>query len=609
MKNRLQKWGAVLVIFLTFAAYYPAMQGEFIWDDDEYVTDNETLRTLEGLKRIWFELGAVVQYYPMVFTSYWAEYHLWELHPLGYHFDNVALHSLNSILLWRVLAQLSVPGAWFAAALFALHPIQVESVAWITERKNTLSGFFYLCSLWVYLRFSGLGAVGSLKQNGAAVPRRWALYVLSWFFFMLALWSKTVTSSLPAVILLLHWWKQNRVGWKNVLLMYPYFVAGLGMAFVTMWMERHAGALGKEWDFSFAERFLIAGRALWFYAGKLVWPVDLTFSYPRWSIDPQAWQQYLFPFAFLVVLAALWAWRKRLGKGALTAALFFAGTLLPALGFVDVYPMRFSFVADHFQYLASAGLLALFAAAWRKGSVRLARSLSWTGWRASFFEMAAPLLLLSILGILTWKQSHIYKDAETLWRDTLAKNPSSWMAHNNLGGILASRGEREEGIRLFIYALKLKPDYLEARYNLGLTLAERGKHKEALIHYSEALRLHPAVAEIHFSMGVSRLALGELNQAVQSFRRALDFNPDYSQARVNLGYALASLGRYEEAVPHYYEALRLDPASADAHNNLGIALFNMGRQEEAVSHFVEALRLQPDHENARRNLEAASRNR
>ena len=431
-------WQGGLIVLLVFLAYLPALHGGFIWDDDFYVTNNPTLHDLGGLQRIWFKVGAVPQYYPMVHTTFWLEYHLWGLNPVGYHLINVLLHATAAILLWQVLLHLQIPGAWLAAVLFALHPVCVESVAWITERKNVLSAVFYFAAALAYLRFV------ALEEPGGPNRLRWYWYLGALVLFMAALLSKTVTCSLPAALLLVCWWKKGRVQRGDILPLLPFFVLGVGLGLMTAWIEKyHVGAQGAEWSLTFGERCLIAGRALWFYAGKLVWPVHLTFIYPRWKIEPEVWWQWLFPIAAVGVVAGLWLARRRIGKGPLVAVLFFAGTLGPALGFVNVYPMRYSFVADHFQYLASVGLITLCAA----GLARIPRII--------------PATLVVLLGALTWQQAGIYRNLETLWRDTLAKNPDCWMAHNNLGHLLSNQGRIDEAMEHYHKAIQINPNHYE----------------------------------------------------------------------------------------------------------------------------------------------------
>ncbi len=348
--------GAGALVALTVLAYLPALRGGFIWDDDLHVTQNQLLRTWQGLVDIWLTPGAILQYYPLTHTSWWVQYHLWGLAPLGYHLVNVLLHGSSAAVLWRVLRRLAVPGAWMAAAVFALHPVQVESVAWVTELKNVQSGFFYLLALLGYLRW------GLADDAEPAGGRR--IYALSFLSFACAVLSKSVTCTLPAAVALILWWKRGRLAPGQVVALVPLAAVSVAAGVLTAWWERHyVGAAGEDWALSLPERCLVAGRALWFYAAKLVWPFELAFTYRRWALEPHAWWPWFFPLGAVAVVVALAALRRRLGPAPLVAALYFSGTLGPALGFVDVYPMRYSFVADHFQYLASIGVITLLVAA------------------------------------------------------------------------------------------------------------------------------------------------------------------------------------------------------------------------------------------------------
>ena len=349
---------ALLIFLASMIAYLPAMGGGFIWDDNDYVTENPTLRDVAGLREIWLDPSATPQYYPLVHSSFWIEYQLWGLNPTGYHVVNVLIHILNALLLWRVLTRFSVPVAWFAALVFAIHPVHVESVAWITERKNVLSGFFYLSAVLCFLNFDDF-----TKLHVQEARRRYGWYVAAHVCFIAALFSKTVASTLPAALLVMIWWKRGKITLRNIVALLPMFAIGVFMGLFTVRLEKEqVGAQGIDWELSLIERLLIAGRAIWFYAGKLVWPFELIFTYPRWNIDHnQAWQ-YVFPAGVLAVLVGLWMTRNRIGRGPLAAVCFFCGTLFPALGFFDVYPMIFSFVADHFQYMASIGVIVLVVA-------------------------------------------------------------------------------------------------------------------------------------------------------------------------------------------------------------------------------------------------------
>jgi protein O-mannosyl-transferase len=594
----------VLIVLLSFAAYSPALDGGFVWDDDDYVTANQNLLDAEGLRRIWFELGAVPQYYPLVHTTFWLEYRLWGLDPLGYHVVNVLLHILAALLLGRVLTTLRVPGAWLAAAIFALHPVGVESAAWITERKNVLSAVFYFAAALAYFRLADpadapggdapaeralppravdgasqgvsrrrgsrrQSAVRESASNGAAVvetavpvparDRSWRWYGLSLALFVAALLSKTVTCSLPAALLLVRWWKRGAIGRRDLVPLAPFFAVGLAFGLLTAWMEKHhVGAQGAEWSLGWIESGLVAGRALWFYAGKLLWPAQLSFIYPRWTIDATVWWQWIFPVAAVGAVAALWFARHRIGRGPLVAVLFFAGTLAPALGFFNVYPMRYSYVADHFQYLASAGLIALAASLLARVRLPVAA--------------AVPV----VLGVLAWNQAHDYKDIETLWRATLARNPECWLAHNNMGLLMRAQGRAGEAEYHYRAALRVQPDDGDINYNIGNLLAGTGRLGEAIGHYRLAIESGVGQADAHNNLGAALLTRGDprdLDEAIQHFRAALELQPHRPDTHYNLGNALVAKRDVAGAVSHYVEVLRIDPEHARARaqlNALGI---------------------------------------
>lgn len=574
------KWilGSILVI-ATVIAYQQAWHIGYIWDDDSYVTENPTLRNLHGLWRIWSEVAATPQYYPLVHSSFWLEYHLWGLNPIGYHLVNVFLHALAAVLLWRVLVKLQIPGAWLAAAIFALHPVEVESVAWITERKNVLSTVFYFAAALAYLRFA---TMRDAKNPGR---QRWYLYIGSLALFLFALLSKTVTCSLPAALLLVRWWKTGRLRWKDVLPLLPFFAVGLGLGLGTAWIEQHqGGAQGAAWSFTFAQRFLIAGRVLWFYAGKLFWPAKLTFIYPHWDISVSSAGQWLFLLAAVAMIVTLWWSRTRIGRAPLVAVLFFAGTLFPALGFMNVFPFRYSFVADHFQYLASVGLIVLTAA----GLARLPRFI--------------PPMLLVLLAFLTWKQVGIYRDLETLWRDTLDKNPASWMAQNNFAMVLLRKGKEDEAMAHFQQALELDPDKFEIHNNLGYTLVKMGRVNESFPHLQKALEMEPNRASVQYNLGNALLQSGLVDEAIVHLQKAVELDPTYVPAHSNLGSALLQKGRVDESFYHLQRALEIDPDYIAAHFNLANTLLQMGRADEAVSHLQKILTTDPDDPEAQKNM-------
>ena len=569
------------LLLAVLAAYYPAWHGGMLWDDDGHITRSD-LRTAAGLGRIWFDLKATQQYYPVVHSVFWLQHRLWGDDMLGYHLANIILHGLSAFLIAMILQRLSVPGAWLAAVIFALHPVHVESVAWVTELKNTLSGVLVLSAVLVYLQY-----------DEARAKRR---YAGAMALFLLALLSKTVTATLPAALLVVFWWRRGRLGWRrDVRPLVPFLVIGAAAGLFTAYVERTLiGAQGAEFQFTIVERCLIAGRAIWFYLGKLLLPMNLMFMYPRWQVSQAVWWQYLYPAAALALLAALWLMRRR-SRAPLAALLLFCGTLFPVLGFFNVFPFRYSFVADHFQYLASIPVIALFSAAVAGAAKR------WPVQSGAAF--ALPLVLAAgLLAIPTWRQSRLYADAGTLYRATIDRNPSCWMAYNNLG-IVRAGTQGEEAVALFEQALRLKPDDAEAHNNLGSTLRGIGRLRESIEHLQEAVRLDPNYFDAHYNLGVTLTILGR-PEALIHLQEAVRLNPGSAEARSSLGNVLKEAGRVEEALVQYQRAIQLRPEDADARYNLGVILQSMGRSE-AVAQFEEAVRLKPDFAEARNNLGSA----
>jgi len=563
--------GAALLI-ATLAAYHPAWRGGLLWDDDKHVTSIE-LQSVHGLTRIWFDLGATQQYYPVAHSAFWIEHRLWGDTTFPYHLVNIGLHTLSAFLLLVILRRLQMPGAALAAALFALHPIQVESVAWISELKNTLSGVFFLLSALTYLRYE--------------TERSARDYLTSFGLFVLALLTKSVTATLPGVLLLTCWWRRGRLDWRrDVVPTIPFFAVGAGAGLFTAWIERtFIGAEGGEFHFSVIERGLIAGRAVWFYLGKLLWPGGLSFEYPRWSIDQAATCQYAYPLGVLALVAVCWFLRRR-SRAPLAAMLAFGGMLFPVLGFVNVYPFRFSFVADHFQYLAMIPIVVLVSAAGATLSRRWFPDRNW-------IPIGASLVLAATLGIVTWNQSHQYADALTLYRSVLQRNPSSWLAHTNLGALLRPSAPDEALVHL-TEAVRLKPDSELGHYNLANLLQQTGRFDEAVREYRETIRLSPGMALAHYNLGNTLFQMERLTEAQQAYNDAIRIAPDLALAHSGLGRVLQRLGRPDEAVRECQAAVRVNPDLAVLHYDFAGILQAQERLDEAAAEYAAALRLRPD---------------
>jgi tetratricopeptide (TPR) repeat protein len=624
---------AAVIVPLTFLAYLPAWNGGFIWDDDGHVT-KQTLRSLAGLARIWFEPGATQQYYPVVHSAFWLQFHAWGVDPLGYHLVNILLHAISACLLGVILRRLSVPGWWLAAAIFAIHPVQVESVAWITELKNTLSGAFYFAAALTYLHFD------ERRTRG--------FYLGALGLFVLALLSKSVTATLPAGLLIVLWWKRGRLDWtRDVRPLVPFFVTGVAAGVMTVFMERTLiGAQGSAFNFSFVERTLIAGRAVCFYLVTLAWPANLAFNYPRWHVSQTIWWQYLFPLVVAMLLALAW-WVRGRTRAPLAALLFFGVTLGPALGFANVYPFRFSFVADHFQYLACAGIIALAAAG---------ATVAFDRWKSSAAIRAACVVALVVpLAFVTWRDSHGYASLEALWKTTVARNPEAWLAQTNLAAMLLDQQPPDPTDALIHAreAVRIAPGESSARFNLALALEATGDPASAVGEYRAAIAnasaaegktarvalVHDRLSAVLRSIGrvpeadaesaearsmlvamagndsggnvpldaqvdaaIGLLEAGHPDQAVGPLTRLVDQAPQRVDGRFALGMALEQLAQFDRAADQFRAVLAAAPAHAGAAKHLGRVLHSLNRREEALTAYNKALALDPMVEDLQNDL-------
>jgi tetratricopeptide (TPR) repeat protein len=591
-RNEPADYSWLLIFAAVFVAYLPALNGTILSDDLSHITLPH-LRSVGGLWRIWTELGATQQYYPLLHSAFWIQHRLWGDAMTGYHFANVVFHTTAAWLVVLILRQLAIPGALLAGFIFALHPVSVESVAWISEQKNTLSAVFYLASALVYVRLvhdrgsteqdppyvrragdDGRRPSDDVRRPGLVLQTRH--YWLAFALFICALLTKSVTATLPAALLVVLWWKHGRIDWRrDVLPLVPWFAVAAAAGLLTAWFEHHIiGARGEAFALTPVERLLLAGRVIWFYLAKLFWPVNLMFTYPRWTIDASQWWQSLYPIgaiALAIVLAAFVRFpafapdsqTASAGKrGPLAGYLFFCGTLVPALGFVNVYPFVFSYVADHFQYLACLGIIVPVAATLTVASQRIETS------QGRVVKMAS-VALVAVLAALTWHRSGVYENAETLFRDTIARNPGAWMAYQNLGTELAAQNRLPEAIEAYEGALRARPGYSSARNNL------------VLAH----MRVGDALADKPDGAG----------EAIGHYEAVVRLDPRQFRAHYNLGTILMDMpGRHAEAIEHLETALRIQPKSAEAHVNLGVALAdNPLRRHDAIAHLELALAEKP----------------
>jgi len=567
---------ALILAAATIFAYRPAWHGGFLWDDDAYVINNELLTAPDGWQRIWFSLDSPSQYFPLTYSMFRIEHTLWGLNTTGYHWVNLLLHVANALLVWAVLARLRIPAAWLAAAIFALHPMQVESVAWITERKNVLMALFFLLTLIAWIAF--------LDER---TRRRWLFYCLALVLYVLALSAKATACTLPAALFLILWLQKKPITVRRLVQIVPFLVLGVAMGLVAVWWERyHQGTSHALFPFlGPIERVLVASRAVWFYLSKIFWPSNLTFIYPRWNISPAHLLDYIWLVAGAGVCVAIYFFRRYVGRSVEVAAAFFVATLSPVLGFVMLFTFRYTFVADHYQYVACIGPIALASA----GIVSLADTFK--RYRAVIVSVA--LFLVASLGALTWRQAGTYSDIETLWRTTLARNPESWMAHTNLALALLQKGKIDDAIAHYRSALQMQPDSWDAEYNLGTALLGKAQVDEAILHCERAVAMRPTDPDAQVALGDALFQKGRIDDAIAHYQTAMTVRPDHFLARYRLGNALLEKGELDSAIQVCRTALMIRPADADCHTTLAIALEEKGEPAEAIQHYEKALELAP----------------
>ena len=642
--------GAAILAVLALGIYWPALHSGFIWDDNAMLTGNDLVKLPEGLPYIWFST-VPVDYFPLTLSSFWVEWRLWGLSPAGYHLTNVMLHVGSALVLWRGLAQLRLPGAFLAALLFLVHPVNVESVAWIAERKNTLSMLFFLMSLLLYLRFDERSKVQSPKSKvrgpkfgvGSQSPASRSfpsapLYWLSLLAFLCSLLSKTAGVMLPFVLLGLAWWRRGRVGKTDLLRALPFFGVALVLGLVTIWFQYHRAISTDVIHHRDAwVRLAGAGHAVWFYLWKAVWPINLVFVYPEWKIEPRAYLAWLPDAALVVAFAVLWRFRNGWGRAGLFGLGYFTLVLFPVLGFFSIYFQKYSFVADHWQYFALPAVAAGAAGALSRvqGVESEAQSPKFCSPRLSPHRVGRGTsivgvmlcgAMLLVLGVLTWRQQLAYKDEETLWLHTLTQDPKCWMANNNLGTLFQERGQVDEAVSRYRQSIQTQPSQVEAYNNLGLLLFGQGKYDEAMAQFKLALAANPNVAMTHLNIGNVFVKRGQESAAFAEFQTAARLRPDLAEAHNNLGCLLSEGGKPLQAAAEFREALKwrpqypeamnnLDrtlagksqeaaaqPDSAEAHYQMAVTLGARKQTDEAIRHLREAIRLKPDWIEALNNL-------
>ena len=628
---------------LVAVSYYPALQAGFIWDDVIFV-EEPVVHAWSGLWNIWFSPADIEReghYWPIVYTTFWLEHKLWGLDPFGYHLVNVLLYMGNVLLLWRLLRCLAVPGAWAVAAVFAVHPMHVESVAWVMGRKDLLSGLFYTACALCWIRSMDSTGDGGIDTRRSPVPKRprfpqsfWGrwplatlrlprpgLYLAALGLFAAAMLSKSVAVTLPVALALWLWWKNGRLTWMDAWRVLPFFLVALCIALADL--SYYTSRRDFPFDYGFVERALIAARALWFYAGKLVWPTDLAVVYPLWDIDPGDALAWSYLVAGAAVAAFLWRGRHRMGRAPLAGAAFFALTLSPTLGFVDYVYMTYSFVADRYAYLAGIGVIAVIvgAAVYCTGRLPSAARIGATG---------VLVAVLAVFGKLTWEQAGIYRDEIVFYNHIVSLNPEAHSAHRNLALALHGAGRPEEALAASLIAVERRPGSAKAHHTQGAALLALDRLDEAEDSFRRALELNPGQMQAHQSMAEMRTRQGRLAESIRWYREVIDIDPESASAHYGIGTALFRLGQYEraaesleraesllpdalpvgaihllaeallrqqrheEALKRYRAVLQIDRENAPAHAGMGYALFHLKRYEVAIDSLSRSVSLQPE---------------
>lgn len=594
--RRLGRWVYLLALGIIVAVavvYLPSYRAEFIWDDDDYILLNPLVTEPGGLADIWNPQSSLnPQYYPLVFTMFRLEYVLWGLNPVGYHVLNVLLHALAAVLLLFLLSRLGVPGAWLVALLFALHPVYVESVAWVTERKNVLCAFFFFLSALSYLRFDETS--------------RYRWFGLSLLCFLLSMFSKTVAASLPLALGLILWWRRRPLSLSRVLTLLVMLGVGFVMGMLTRQHEyRHMLSAGSGSIFeqlTFVDRILIAGRAFWFYLSKLIWPVDLAFIYSRWPVVAGDLRQWLFPLgAVLAAIVLLFLLlRGRIGRGPIAASAFYAVAIFPALGFVNIAFTRYSYVADHFQYIASVGALLLIGGIWSAlaGTPRG----SWFRSRRFLAMVGIAVVLLGTLSCMSHRQVRVFHDLGTLWEHTASKTPDNWIVQVNYGAWNGQHGRPAEAAACYERAIALSPPPSEAAIlsysNLASIRYREGKLEESLQMAQNCLAIKPDHPPALFNLGRTLWGLGRLAEAEAAMTSLLKTSYDPGEGRAAwdirrrlddaaiwfiLAEAQAGQEKAVEAAESYRRACELKPTEPRFHNARLNALYRWNRISEAIA--------------------------
>ena len=592
--NRIAILLAFVLIALVVLAFFPALQNDFVsYDDAEYVTANPVVqRGLTWPGFVWaFQSRESGNWHPLTRLSHMLDCEWFELHPAGHHFTSLVIHAVSTVLVFILFRRMTgaLWSSFFLAAFFGLHPLRVESVAWVAERKDVLSVFFWLLSLLTYFKYV------EAKKQPAGSPLRFLTLSLLWF--ACGLMSKPMIVTLPCTLLLLDYWPLNRVSQRNIparlaLLREktPFFLLTAVFCFITFGTQERAGAMDTQLPFAY--RLTNAAISYLRYLGNLIQPLDLAFFYPYPPHWPVVWVAPAV-LALLTISGGAVIGRHRFPY-VLTGWLWFLGTFVPVIGLVQVGRQA---MADRYTYLPSLGILVMVI--WSVRALLL---------RQPFLVRPGAAIgigLVLFCVALTREQTRHWQNDETLARRALAVTHDNYLAHDLLGSALTRQGMPAEALQEHETALRLKPNYSEAHCHAGAALEKLNRVEEAISHYQQGLRLRPEHPETLYNFAIALDRLGRLEEARAKYVAALKSRPGYADAHYNLGLLLGRMGRYDEAIQEFQQTLQLTPRSADAENNLAVTLERLGRIDEAIAHYQQAVRIQPDYPRAWHNLGVA----
>jgi len=587
MRGPLYFWlGVAAIVLAVFWVYSPAIHGDWLWDDDWYITTQPLLRDLNGLWKFWFAPGSWVEYYPVEETLLWIEWHLFGNDTLGYHVVTITLHALNALLVWRLLARLGLRKAWLGGFLFAVHPAAVDSVAWIAETKNTLSTLPCLLAMIAWIDFED--------------DRKPRDYAFALFYFTLALLCKIAVAPLPFVLVLYAWWKRRRIAGRDVAAAAPFLAIAVILAAISIAAgEVYAHQPGKTPDVlpsvDLAARIALAGQSLGVYFAHLVWPVGLLPNYPQWAIGAPSPLAFIPCLVVAAVFVVLWLRRATWGAPALLALGAFVLFLAPFTGVAIVSYMAFTWVMDHYLYLAMIGPIGLVIAALDSIDDRMPAQ-----WRIAV--TGAATLIAALLAFEARAYAGAFTDEATLWGYTVDHNPGDWLAQDNLGKAQLLNNQPDDAVKSFSTALLLRPGRAQTHLNLGRAFVALNRLNDGLFQYDTALAIDPTDAEIYNQKGVAFIQSNRAAEAIAPLQRAVELRPHYAIGLENLGIALAVTGHLDEAVEKFRASLAANPNDAATHVNLGRALHQLGRTAEANDQFSQALQLDPNNAAAKAAL-------